>query len=625
MRTEIRLGLLVLLVGALCAGSALAKDRAPEPSGGWFTDVAKRAGLHEERGKDGMFVDLDGDGFLDVVLDSRHAFLSRDGGTRFEPHEHGIEFPEREVVPLDKDGKPNPEKAKTKPIYPGYLYFADVDNDGDQDALFGVRLKCEWVDERGFRRVPEADHGVRSTVWLNDGSGTFTKAAPKNDDYGSDETAGPAMALAIVDVDRDGNLDLFEGRDYRVYGRHYAGAGDLLFRGDGKGGFTDVTADAGLSLVPTPAQPNSARPSYGVTHADIDNDGDQDLLTMSYGRRWNRQWQNDGKGRFTDVAMETGFFGDDITHGRYPEFMRKRGRKDEAPFRSNGNTFDCAVADYDNDGDLDCFLGEITHGWAGEASDLSALLVNEDGKFRHVTVDELLPPRDRRDARNWNNGDLHVGWADFDNDTLQDLVIASGDYPDGQFLRVYRQKPDHTFEEVGEDLGVTWEGCGGLSLGDFDRDGDVDILVGRSFMRLNKAHREKFMDGMETNHVGLLRNDVANASGNRFLSVRLVGGAGRKDSEGKANRAAIGARIEVACGDVTMIREIRAGSGLSNHQDPPEAWFGLGKEKTVDRITVRWPDGKGTTQSVRDVPADRFVTIVQGLAKPIVSETFGGR
>ena len=83
-------------------------------------------------------------------------------------------------------------------------------------------------------------------------------------------------------------------------------------------------------------------------------------------------------------------------------------------------------------------------------------------------------------------------------------VVSSGDYPDGQFLRLYRQLPDHTFEEVTSIAGFDWEGCGGLSLGDFDRDGDVDVLVGRSFLRLNQAHRDEPMGGRQAHGVGAI-------------------------------------------------------------------------------------------------------------------------
>ncbi len=488
-------------------------------------------------------------------------------------------------------------------------------------SLGGVQASWEYNDGSAWRVQKDADHGLRSGIYLNDGRGVF-EAAPTSGFSGAD-AFGSVMALAIVDVDGDGALDLFEGAQYRYYGLLEGGV-DRLWKGDGEGGFTDATRSVGLMTQAQPATDRSSRPTYGVTHGDMNNDGRQDLLVMTYGRQWNRQWRQTKDGKFEDVARATTFAGDAIDHGAYPDWVKERmNRKDEQPFRANGNTFDCAVADYDNDGDLDCFLGEIAHAWAGESSDKPALLINRgadaDFAFKRIAVDELLPKRPFRTDQNWNYGDLHIGWLDYDNDTLQDLLIASGDYPDGQFLRLYRQLPDHTFEEVTQFAGFDWEGCGSLSLGDVDRDGDVDIVVGRSFARLNKAHRDKFLGGMTVNEIGVFRNDAANASGNHWLNVRLVGSA-RPGKRGGANRSGLGARVTIRTGDVTQIREIRGGSGLANHQDPPEAWFGLGAAKTVDEIVVTWGDAKGTTQRFTNVAANRFVTLTQGRAEPVLAD-----
>ena len=613
------------LVGSL-AVPALADDDKNEgdpPSAPptLFENVTAALGLSGQRAKDIVLTDLNGDGWLDLVADRRRMYVS-DGGTAFRPFEDsGLPFPTIKNVKLAGNGKLTKGKTPTREYVPLYLYFADVDNDGDQDAIYGVQSAWEFWNGREFAFQAEADHGLRSTVFLNDGSGAF-KAAPTSE-FSAKENARVVMALAICDVDRDGHLDLFEGSQYRVYGASLESGVDRLWRGAGNGKFVDATQGAGLMTTREPGTKTSSRPTYGVTHADIDNDGDQDLLALSYGRQWNRLWRNDGAGKFTDVGQTSRFAGDAIRHGKYPEwaqaFFEKRGsrRADEAPFRSNGNTFDCAVGDIDNDGDLDLFLGEITHAWAGEASDLSSLLVNNDGAFEHRTADDFLPKRDRRNERSWNNGDLHVAWLDYDNDTRLDLLIGSGDYPDGQFLRLYRQEADGTFTEVTEDAAFAWEGCGSLSIGDFDRDGGVDIVAGRSFARLNKKHREKYMDGIAVNEVGVFRNRVAPANGNHWLNITLTGrGAPRG-----ANRDGIGARIEVTTGELTQIREIRAGSGLSNHQDALEAAFGLGAATSIDRVVVRWNDAKGDVQTFENVPIDTFVTLVQGAKSPVITPT----
>ena len=611
--------LLVALTCELCADgpSIYAQDSlTPAPDAkpkalALFTNVSKSVGLEGVQGKDGLFTDLDGDGWFDLVLDRKRLFRNDSGKAFTAIIDHGVPFPEIKYVPVGKDGTADMAKAKDRPYVPHYLYFADVDNDGDQDALWGMKPHWERFDGRSWNSIEGSDHGLRSQVLLNDGKGKFTAAKPS--EYSSDAAVGPAMALTIVDTDLDGVLDLFEGRDYRQYGVLYGCGVDLLWKGDGVGGFTDVTKASGLLTVPEPAGDRSSRPSYGVTHADINNDGRPDLLQMAYGRQWNYLWLNRADRKFTEFGMESGFAGDDITHGKYPDWLKRQspGRRDEQPFRSNGNTFDCAVADYDNDGDLDLFLGEITHFWAGASSDLPALLINqgEDGKYHFVrkTVVELLPKREFRGGA-WNYGDMHVGWIDYDNDMLQDLLIASGDYPDGQFLRLYRQKADHSFEEVTKLAGFNWEGCGGLSLADFDRDGDVDILIGRSFARLNQKHRDTHLGGISVNEIGLFRNEVGQR--NHWINVRLEG-----KGQGHANRSGLGARIEVVSGGVTQIRELRGGSGLANHQDAPEAAFGLAKNTSIDVLRVRWPDAKNSVQEFKDVMPDQFVTIVQGESK----------
>lgn len=577
----------------------------------WFTNASKASGLEGVTAKDAILTDLDGDGAWDLCIDREKFFLNKKG--KFVAAEgNGIECPEVTLVPL-KDGKADTANAKKQKFVPSYLYFADVNNDGATDAIWGVHSNWETFDEanNAWVEVKECDHGLRSRVYLNDGKGHFKKAAES--EFSKPESYGPAMALAVCDADNDGNLDLFEGREYRQYGVLYGCGPDRLWKGDGKGGFTDVTKKAGMWLEAEPGKATSARPSYGVTHADWNNDGKMDLLELAYGRQWNVLWKNKGDGTFEDVGMPTHFAGDDITDGKYPPQMK---REPEQPFRSNGNTFDCAVGDYDNDGDLDCFLGEIAHAWAGKASDPPSLLINQGEKggweFKRVPVWDAVPKRAFRDPNNFQYADLHVAWGDFDNDGWLDLLIGSGDYPDGQFLRLYRNKGDGSFEEVTEAAGFNWEGCGGLTLGDVDRDGGLDIVAGRSFMRLGQDHLDKYMGGIKINEIGYFHNDIAARNGNHWLNVRLSGKG--------ANRPGIGARVTVVAGELSMTREIRCGSGLSGHEDAPEAHFGLGTATKIDKLSVRWPDGKLTVQEFKDVPADRFVTVTQGEAKPKVEE-----
>ncbi len=409
---------------------------------------------------------------------------------------------------------------------------------------------------------------------------TFEKKNP-----GVGNHAETIISALFVDFDRDGNLDLFTGSAYTAYGKSLEAFPDRLYRGRGDGTFEDVTKSAGLLGIAQPGKRESRKPTYGVSHTDWNNDGWQDLLVMTYGRQWNRLWKNNGDGTFTDVAAETGFDGDSDRIGTYPPIVKRRP---EMPFRSNGNTFDGAIADFDGDGDMDCFLAEITHWWAGSSSDRSTLLVNHEGRF---TRDPKRISRVHANPR-WNQGDLHAGWLDVDNDGLLDLLIASTDYPDDQFLRLYRQFPAGRFEDWTSRLGFQWRNATQVSLGDFDRDGATDILLGTSNNRLTKEQRK----GRDLS-VGLFRNRIA--SGNNFVSLRLAG-------------QAVGARVSVWTGSHRQTREVYGGLGHAGHRDQATCRFGLGKAKSIDRLEVRWPDRKGTLQIFTDVAPNRFYELKRG-------------
>ncbi len=551
---------------ALVAGSAFALQRGPS----LFESAASR-GLSGVPAVQVAFADLDADGWPDVVADKTKVFMNRAGsdGTRaFVRAAEDLGDP-KTARPFD------------------HVEFGDVDNDGRLDAFFG---RSTDLSNDKFK-----DDGLRCEVWLR-GRQHVEKAGV--------ERAETTISSCFVDYDRDGVLDLLVGNAYVAYGKSFEAFPTRLLRGRGDGTFEDVTEKAGMLGVAEVGRADSRRPCYGVTHTDWNDDGWQDLLICTYGRQANRLWKNNGDGTFTDVAVATHFDGDDDRSGKYPEKARRAigNRPDEQPWRSHGNTFDAAVADYDGDGHMDVFLAGITHWWAGSSSDLSMLLVNEGPKkgFAFQRRPELI---ERKHAvENWNQGDLHAGWLDVDNDGLIDLVIASSDYPDDQILRLYHQREDHTFEEWTERLGFKWLNASHISFADFDGDGATDILVGTSNVRLTaeqvKAHS---LD------LGLFRNTCASATGNTFLSLRLAG-AGK----GKANRDAVGARVTLWIRDKRQTREVQGGLGCGGHRDDTDCRFGVGTAKTVDRIEVRWPDAAQSVQTFTNVPTGKLYLLEQG-------------
>jgi len=571
--------------------SAAEGDGSSEP---FFRNVAAEIGLDKHPAQRVALVDLNGDHYLDCVMGcvwkdkKTYCYLSRPAnGDRSSPV--FSDFTEESHLALDADH----ESTRSASV----IIFADVDNDGDVDAFSAIDCSAGGQEKNAPPRPVSA-------IMLNDGEGRFVVAAKS----GVGKNPATTCAATFFDGDNDGLIDLFVGNWYRDYGSSLDSFQDRLYKGIGKGRFREITEKSGLETLPAAGRRKSSKPVYGAGHCDYNNDGLQDILVCVYGRQWNFLWENSRKGLFTDVAAATRFDGDAIDHGRYPEsikeyFRTERGieREDEAPFRSNGNTFSVAPADFDCDGDIDLFVGEITHAWAGESSDRSSLLINQgaEGKFVFQRNPDAIPRKHASPDR-WNQGDMHVAWIDFDNDGLQDLLVSSGDYPDGQYLRLFEQQDDHSFRDITAACGFDWESSSGISVGDFDRDGDEDIVAGKSWMRIPADRRAGSYPAP-----ALFRNDVGNK--NNWITIQLEG----KARKGGANALGIGARIVVEAGGRVQMREIRGGCGHAGQYDPPEAHFGLGAAESIDKITVRWPNKKQTVTTVEGVEPNRLVRITE--------------
>jgi hypothetical protein len=540
-----------VLLTSLLAPATTENDKAGPPL---FDEVTRDVGLEGVESSRVAFADLNGDGRPDAIIGQTRVFLNERG---------------RRFVRSGLDRVLAPDGVRE----PNVVQVGDVNNDSRPDLYLG---RYTDLSNEKFQ-----DDGLRGEIWLGDGKGGFAR----KQDSGVGKEAETTISACFLDFDRDGNLDLFVGNAYTAYGKSYEAFPDRLYRGRGDGTFEDVTERAGLLGILEPGHRDSRKPTYGVTHADWNNDGLQDLLVATYGRQWNRLWRNNGDGTFTDVAEQTGFDGDEDRSGKYPAAVE---REDERPFRANGNTFDCAVADFDNDGDVDCFLAEITHWWAGSSSDLSMLLINQGKEGGYAFRRDPNRTIRHHTTERWNQGDLYAGWLDVDNDGYLDLLIASSDYPDEQILHLYHQRPDGGFEEWTDRLGFRWINASQLSLADFDRDGATDILLGTNNMRLTEEQRKE-----HDLSVGLFRNTAAARLGNRFLNVRLMG-------------QAVGARVTVVTGKHRQMRGVYGGLGHAGHRDDTDCRFGVGKAETADLVEVRWPDAEGTVQRFTNVKTNRF-------------------
>jgi enediyne biosynthesis protein E4 len=526
-----------------------------------FTDVAEKAGLTQPIVYGGVdaksyilevvgcgvaFLDYDNDGWLDLLVLS---------GTRLEGAPPGTT---NRLYKNNRDGTFTDvtEKAGlTRLGWASAVTVGDYDNDGFDDLFF-----------------TSYGHNV---LYHNNGNGTFTDVTVK---AGLSEAATRyGSGCTWVDYDRDGRLDLFvayyldttleklpkpgENPDCRWKGvpvncgpRGLPTGFARLYRNNGDGTFTDVSKASGVA---------AASGSYPMTAvaADYDNDGWPDIyVACDSTPSW--LFRNRHDGTFVQEGLEHGV-------ALSEDGMEQAG-------------MGVAVGDYDLDGNLDIFK---TH-----FSDDTNVLYRNDGKgyFNDVTIRAGLGVETR-----------YVGWgtgmADLDNDGFPDLFVATGSvypevertlpaYPFRTPRLVFRNLGDGRFEELIEEAGPgvaavhTSRGC---AFGDFDNDGDVDIVV----VNLNEPP-------------SLLRNDVSGAG--HWLKVLLEGV--------KSNRSAIGAGVIARYGERTQAQEVMASSSFYSASDR-RLHFGLGAATVAD-LAIRWPSG--AIEKVAGVAADQLVVIREG-------------
>jgi hypothetical protein len=536
-----------------------------KPSGRPFhsrlTDVAAQAGLRhpvvyggvetkgyilEVVGCGVAFLDYDNDGWLDLFVLS---------GTRLEGAPPGTT---NRLYKNNRDGTFSDATQKaglTRLEWASAVTVGDYDNDGFDDLF-----------------VTGYGHNV---LYHNNGDGTFTDVTAK---AGLHEAAVRyGSGCTWVDYDRDGRLDLFvayyldttleklprpgENPDCRWKGvpvncgpRGLPTGFARLYHNNGDGTFTDVSKPSGIA---------AASGSYPMTAvaADYDNDGWPDIyVACDSTPSW--LFRNRQDGTFGQEGLEHGV-------ALSEDGLEQAG-------------MGVAVGDYDLDGNLDIFK---TH-----FSDDTNVLYRNDGKgyFNDVTIRAGLGVETR-----------YVGWGtgmvDLDNDGHPDIFVVTGSvypevertlpaYPFRTPRLVFRNLGDGRFEELIEEAGpgVAAAHVGrGCAFGDFDNDGDVDVVV----VNLNEPP-------------SLLRNDVSGDG--HWLKVLLTGV--------KSNRSAIGARVTARYGERTQAQEVTASSSFYSASDR-RLHFGLGPATTVD-LAIRWP--AGATEKVSGIAADQLVVIREG-------------
>ncbi len=398
--------------------------------------------------------------------------------------------------------------------------WADIDNDGFVDLFLAYR--------RGNR------------LYLNENGAAFRDVSAGTSSL---SMAPPVLteAAAWGDYDNDGWLDLYlanyEGRGVE---RGFCDA-DQLLRNRGDGTFTDISEDAGVMV----DEPLCGR---GVMWADINDDGAQDIVVANYRLDPNLVWLNTGSGMFREAGAELALRGT-LRHGAY------------------GHSIGSVAGDVDNDGDLDIYTANLAHPRHLHYSDRSKLMINQWG-MGDAFVDAIGQSGIRFEE---TNADPLL--ADVDNDGDLDLFVTS--VYRGRFAHLYLNDGSGRYTDVTWLSGIVIENGWGVAASDYDRDGDVDLVVGSD-------------DGAR-----LLRND---GNANHWLAIKL--------KSRSCNVYGVGSRIRISYRDQTQMREVRAGRGTGS-QDSAVAHFGLGDYN--GEVDVHVEDLCGSTLRMTVSGVDRIV------------------
>ena len=543
-------------------------------------------------------------------------------------------------------------------ILPPGVGLFDFDNDGDLDVFLvqGRMLQVgkthadmlvTWPDS-----APLGGRLYRNDLDPGDDDGHSLRFTDITTESGL-TADGYGLGMATGDIDNDGWIDLLVTN----FGP------DQLFRNNGDGTFSDVTADAGIE----------AQNEFAVSAAflDYDRDGWLDLYVgnnvdyrlddpavcpnpagardycppETYGGLPDRLYRNRGDGRFenvTDIALRhpttgavvrstSGRFGPalgvvtgDYDADGWPDiYVANDGTENLLWMNQRDGTFrDAALlsgaaisrlgtpeasmgvgaGDFDNDGDDDLFMTHLmTEG--------NNLYVNDgSGMFQDQSARTGVGPMSLP-YTGWG-----TSWFDFDNDGWLDLIAINGTvvaidgrgddpFPYGQRNTLFRNLGDGHFEDVSNRAGPAFslvEVGRGAGFGDIDNDGDTDVLVGNN----NGPTR-------------LLINTLGHR--HHWLGVRLVGHPPPTGAGPVHERDMLGARIAVQrAGTPTLWRRVHTDGSYASASDP-RVVVGLGESAGAPDVQVMWPSGQ--IEVWHDLPVDRYSTLVEGDGAPLTAET----
>jgi hypothetical protein len=440
--------------------------------------------------------------------------------------------------------------------------FEDVSAQaGARDGGYGMGCACGDFDNDGWTDLYITNVG-KNALYRNRLGEDFEEVT----DRAGVGDAGFGSSAAFCDYDRDGDLDLFVAnyirwsphteiecrsaagrRDYCMPTNYNAPARDTLYRNNGDGTFSDVSALSGIDRV--------FGHGLGVVCTDLDSDGYADIVVAN-DMTPNQLWLNQGDGTFRDEALLRG-----VAYNG--EGAAEAGMGIDAQ-------------DVDGDLDIDVFMTHMR-------DQTNTLYINDGAFWEDGTVQHGL-------SASLPYTGFGTALIDLNNDGFLDIYVANGRVVRGDPLgtnaasfverdQLFQGTDDFAFREISL-FGAASETAAyasrGAAFGDYDNDGDVDVFV---------VNRDA--------PASVLRNDTNET--NHWITFDLVTPLGSP---------AIGTRVRIEFGGARRMREVRPAYSYCSSNDPRVS-FGLGRSETVDVATITWPDG--VVETLQSLPADRIV------------------
>ena len=484
----------------------------------------------------------------------------------------------------------------------------DYNNDGLMDLYLMNGTYLEGISDPAGKIYKDS----HNELYKNNGNGTFTEVS---------RTAGVgghqwSMAAGAIDLDKDGYQDLY----VLNYGPN------VFYHNNGNGTFKDITASLGLS---GPDKLNGfTKWSIGVSFWDYNKDGRLDAMVGNF-LAFNPSYVSPGTPDLmpspTEYNGQESMLYEQRPDGKFEDVTKKNNLS-----YPDSKCMGLTVFDYDDDGDLDIF----------QANDhqLNFLFRNDNGIYKEVAVESGVAAN----SQGKGTGSMHASIGDIDGDGLIDILVSDLDYG-----ALYKNMGNGLFVDITEQSGVAAAMAGKSSWGaqffDYDNDGDLDIVAANgtaeelinqyplllendgkgNFKNVGKEHGAYFStkrsgrslavwdfdnDGdldIIISHLDkngtpvLLRNDGGNS--NHWLGLTLKG------KDGPAS--AIGAKVTITAGGKKQVMVNQwATSYLANND--PRVHFGLGPDKKIDLLEIRWSDGN--KEAYKNIDPDRYITILEG-------------